>query len=181
MVCTDKSFLINIKKNWRWLLCLISWKWTLLKTLSWNISHISSSKQVLFSATWETAICLRENYCFATALTWTDPCIRFSPCIVDTATLHWESQEEVGWDSGCGKRKGRYHSTAALLHPYTLCRTPCDGRPLPPRLPPHYPPLRLTHPHEPPTGCPSSPERRRVGFILQSTRSHQGLCSLDIF
>lgn len=154
MVCTDKSFLINIKKNWRWLLCLISWKWTLLKTLSWNISHISSSKQVLFSATWETAICLRENYCFATALTWTDPCIRFSPCIVDTATLHWESQEEVGWDSGCGKRKGRYHSTAALLHPYTLCRTPCGH--LLPHLQPRLPPPRHLWP---PTECLLFPER----------------------
>lgn len=79
-----------------------------------------------------------------------------SPCSVDTTTPHWVSQGEVGWDSGCGKKMGRCHNTAALLHLCRLCKTPC-GHPLPRRPPPPPPP---PHPW-PPTGYPPSPEGHR--------------------
>lgn len=83
------------------------------------------------------------------------PCKCISPCTVGTATLHWESQEVVGWDSGCGRRKDMCHNTAALLHPYTLCKTPYGHLPL--HLQPRLPPPRHLWP---PTESLLFPERR---------------------
>lgn len=79
-------------------------------------------------------------------------CDRVSPCSVDTTTLHWVSRAEAGWGSGCDMKTGRCHNTATLLHPYTLCKTPC-GHPLP-----HLLPLLPPRPHLwPPTESPLSP------------------------
>lgn len=80
----------------------------------------------------------------------------FPPCTAGIATLRLGSRAEAGSGSGCGRRKDTCRSTAALLRPYTLDRTPCGHllpllqRPLPP---PRRPSL--------PTEFPPSPEDRK--------------------
>lgn len=64
-------------------------------------------------------------------------------------------------DSGSGydKMKDRHHSTAALLHPCRLYRTPYGGHPLP-QHPPQHPPRFLhlqSYPPLLPTECPLFP------------------------
>lgn len=100
-----------------------------------------------------------------------------SPCIADTATLRWGSQAAVGWDSGCGRRRCRCHSTTVHLRLCTPGRTPCDRRlplPHPWGHPPRplisvclrCPPRNLQSPHPlPPTGSPLFPEKGNVWLI----------------
>lgn len=62
-------------------------------------------------------------------------------------------------DSGCDRMKDRHHSTAALLHPCRLYRTPYGGHPLPqhpPLHPPGFPHLQ-SYPPLLPTECPLFP------------------------
>lgn len=82
-------------------------------------------------------------------------------CSEGRSTLRWESRAVGGSDSGCGTTRGRSRSTAALLHPYKPCRTPCGGRPLPSLLSHRCPLLLLRRPLWLPTGCPPSPGVRR--------------------
>lgn len=106
------------------------------------------------------------------------------PYSADITTPRLVSREAAGWGSGYGRMMGRYRNTAARLHLYKLCKTPC-GHPLPHLEPPPHLHLHLW----PPTGFPPSPRghswcghvRVKLSIHIQFNSDYVNFSDIEIF